>query len=105
MLGSLVSPGEVHERAHEQEHRQHGDNGIRQGTHLAIAVDQGSPDVAEPVLSAVAAKGDGEFIVVPAETGIVEVDDMQAPLAADQVVGMQISMYQAEGLGLVPQVR
>ena len=100
VFGSLVSPGKMDERAHQQEPRQHGHNRISQRAHLAITVDQGRLNVAEPVLSVVAVQGHGKFVVVPAEAGIVEIDDMQTMLADHQVGGMQVRVYQAECPGI-----
>ena len=99
MLGTLGPPREMHERAHEQEHGQHGHNRIREQPRFAIAVDEGCLDIAEPVVLPVVMKGDGEFVVMPAETGIVEVDDVQTLIANDHVVGMQIRVNQTERFG------
>ncbi len=92
----LGPPSEMHERAHEQEHGQHGHNRIGERPCLAIAVNERRLDIAEPVVLPVVMQGDGEFVVMPAETGIVEVDDVQALITNDHVVGMQICVNETE---------
>ena len=98
MLGALGPPAEMHERAHEQEHGQHGHNRIRERSRFAIVVDQGRLHVAESVILPIATQRHGEFVVMPAETGVVEVDDVQALIANDKVVGWQLPTLRVPAL-------
>jgi hypothetical protein len=54
--------------------------------HLAVALHQGVEQVGKVLLVTVVIKGDSEFIVVPSEPAVIEVDDLYS-VVVDEYVG------------------
>ena len=94
-LRARVRPADGGERAAEQEQGDEGERVILDATQPSITRNEGSLIAAESRIVLIVLQSHCQVVDVPAEAGIVEIDDVQPLAVDDHVAGVQVRMNQA----------